>query len=157
MDQDLAEVDYEAEFDVLDFIDLVDDLTELLDTETRLLDEGKAHEIEKLLEDKQAFTDAVRQGALLIERDPDIIYADNPYAEEDAEELKAAIAALHEAAEVNERSLRAAVRSTDRLIRAVVTATAEVRAGADIRYNANGTSGAGKRAGGKLNAIDELL
>jgi|GEM_PF-5395732 len=157
MDQNLAGHDQEAEFDILDFIDLVDHLTELLNTETRLLDEGKAGEVQALLEDKQALAAAVRQGALLIERNPDIIYADNPYGEEDAEELKAAVAALNEAAEINERSLRAAVRSTDRLIRAVVTATAEVRAGADIRYNASGTSGAKSRSGSKISSIDELL
>jgi hypothetical protein len=78
------------------------------------------------------------------------------YAEADKAELQDAVAALNEAAVQNERALRASIRATDRLVKAVVLATSEARGGRDNRYTANGTTGARKRSL-NLRAVDQVL
>lgn len=156
-EDDVEEI-YEAEFDVFDFIELVDRLTDLLEEETALLDEGRASEIEALLDQKKRLSEAVRQCALAVERDPSIIDDGTEEAEGDLAELRAAVAALHDAASVNERALRAAVRSTDRLVRAVVSATAEAQAGSDGRYTPMGLSPSPKaQPTTKRRSVDEVL
>lgn len=154
-DQDEA---FAAEFDVFDFIELVDRLTDLLEEETALLDEGRAADIEDLLETKKRLSEAVRQCALAVEADPSIIDDGSIEAEGDLAELRAAVAALHDAASVNERALRAAVRSTDRLVRAVVSATADAQAGGDGRYSPNGLTNAPKaKPPTKQRSVNEVL
>src|SRR5689334_7284729 len=95
------------EFSVLDYIDLVDRMTELLNNETDLLEAGKPHEIGNLQTDKKRLAAAVRQTALAIVADPAMIDDGSPYAEADKAELQDAVAALNEAAVQNERALRA--------------------------------------------------
>lgn len=145
-----------SEFSVLDYIDLVDRMTQLLNTEADLLDAGKPQQIVDLQADKKRLASAVRQTALAIVADPAMIDDGSPYAEADKAELQDAIAALNEAATQNERALRASIRATDRLVKAVVLATSEARGGRDNRYTANGTTGARKRSL-NLRAVDQVL
>ena len=144
------------EFSTVDYIDLVDRMTELLNGESDLLDAGKPHEIAALQADKKRLAAAVRQTALAIVANPAILDDGSPYAEADKAELQDAVAALNEAAAQNERALRAAIRSTDRLVKAVVLATSEARGGRDSRYTAAGTTGARKRSL-NMRAVDQVL
>jgi acetylglutamate kinase len=147
--------EYDPQFNVLDYIDLVDRLTGLLNTETDLLDAGRPQEITALQIDKRNLSAAVRQSALAIIADPGILDDGSEYAEADRLELQDAVSALNQAAADNERALRAAIRSTDRLVKAVVLATSEARGGRDNRYTAMGTTGARKRSL-NLRAVDQV-
>ena len=144
------------EFSVVDYIDLVDRMTELLNAETDLLEAGKPHEIAEMQVDKKRLAAAVRQTALAIVADPSMLDDGSPYAAADKAELEDAVTALNEAAAQNERALRAAIRSTDRLVKAVVLATSEARGGRDNRYTAAGTTGARKRSL-NMRAVDQVL
>jgi hypothetical protein len=117
----------EHQFSVVDYIDLVDRLTALLNIENDLLD-----------------------------TDPTMIDDGSDYAAADKAELQDAVSALNQAVAENERALRAAIRSTDRLVKAVVLATSEARGGRDSRYTAAGTTGARKRSL-NLRAVDQML
>jgi hypothetical protein len=145
-----------SEFSVLDYIDLVDRMTALLNKETDLLDAGQPQAITDFQTDKKRLASAVRQTALAIVADPAMIDDGSAYAEADKAELQDAVAALNEAAVHNERALRASIRATDRLVKAVVLATSEARGGRDNRYTANGTTGARKRSL-NLRAVDQVL
>ena len=144
------------DFSVVDYIDLVDRMTELLNVETGLLEAGKPHEIAAMQVDKKLLAAAVRQTALAIVADPSMLDDGSPYAAADKAELEDAVTALNEAAAQNERALRAAIRSTDRLVKAVVLATSEARGGRDNRYTAAGTTGARKRSL-NMRAVDQVL
>lgn len=145
-----------SEFSVIDYIDLVDRMTQLLDSETDLLEAGQPQGIAELQADKKRLAAAVRQTALAIVADPAMLDDGSPYAEADKAELQDAVAALNEAATHNERALRASLRATDRLVKAVVLATSEARGGRDNRYTAAGTTGARKRTL-NMRAVDQVL
>jgi hypothetical protein len=144
------------EFSVVDYIDLVDRMTALLNSETDLLETGRPQDIGALQADKKRLAAAVRQTALAIVADPAMIDDGSAYAEADRAELQDAVAALNEAATENERALRASLRATDRLVKAVVLATSEARGGRDNRYTASGTAGARKRSL-NMRAVDQVL
>lgn len=146
----------EHQFSVVDYIDLVDRLTALLNIETDLLDTGRPTEIAALQTHKRQLSAAVRQTALAIVADPAMLDDGSDYAAADKAELQDAVSALNQSVAENERALRAAIRSTDRLVKAVVLATSEARGGRDSRYTAAGTTGARKRSL-NLRAVDQVL
>jgi hypothetical protein len=145
-----------SDFSVIDYVDLIDRMTDLLNAETALLEEGRPHEIAALQGDKKKLAAAVRQTALVIAADPAMLDDGSEYADADKAELLDAVTAMNEAATHNEQALRAALRSTDRLVKAVVLATSEARGGRDNRYTALGTTGARKRSL-NLKAVDQVL
>jgi hypothetical protein len=145
-----------SEFSVIDYIDLVDRMTAILNTETDLLETGRPQDIAELQADKKRLAAAVRQTAIAIVADPTMIDDGSAYAEADKAELQDAVAALNEASTQNERALRASLRATDRLVKAVVLATSEARGGRDNRYTAAGTAGARKRSL-NMRAVDQVL
>lgn len=142
------------DFGVLEFIDLVDRLTVVLNEETELLETGQPYLIEGLQDEKRRLSSAVRQATIAVQAEPDLLDDGSVYFEEDMVELRDAVAVLNEAAHRNEAALRAAIRSTDRLVRAVVRAMGETSNERDSRYTALGMMGVNRAS--PAGAFDEL-
>ena len=136
------------DFGVLEFIDLVDRLTVVLNEETELLETGQPYLIDGLQDEKRRLSSAVRQATIAVQAEPDLLDDGSVYFEEDMAELRDAVAVLNEAA------LRAAIRSTDRLVRAVVRAMGETSNERDARYTALGMMGVNRAS--PAGALDEL-
>ncbi|MDX2102293.1 MAG: hypothetical protein EAZ99_00855 [Alphaproteobacteria bacterium] len=143
--------------DVPDYIQLVDRLTTLLWDEIDLIDAGDVAGIGGLQEEKERLSAAVRQTAMLIAHDPRVLDDGSEYAAEDLEDLKAAVTAMNDAAIANEQALRAALRSTDRLIRAVVRAVSDTRAEPEARYSAFGVTTQPKQTGSGAQKVNDVL
>lgn len=124
-------------FEIRHLTDLVDRLTALLDEETALMNAGRIRDAVVLLSEKQALTAAVEQGTSVVRRPPN---PDDPYYEADMEDLRDAVRHLHDAAGYNDRALKASLRATDRIIRAVVSSAAKVRAQEATLYTAEGVA-----------------
>lgn len=142
--------------DALEILELVERLTDVLLEETALIIEGRAMDIGEIVEHKQKLGAAVQQVWVLLEDDPDILHRE-PNTPDDVLDLADAMAELKDAAAANERALRAAMRSTDRMIRAFVAASADQRAGKDARYTRLGEKGGAAPAGINAGAFDEVL
>ena len=143
--------------DVPDYIQLVDRLTELLWDEIDMIDTGNLPGISALQEEKERLSAAVRQTALLIAHDPTVLDDGSEYAAQDLEDLKVAVTAMNDAALANEQALRASLRSTDRLIRAVVRAVSDARAEPEARYSAFGVASTPKAAGQPAQKVNDVL
>jgi len=142
------------DFGVLEFIDLVDRLTVVLNEETELLETGQPYLIDGLQDEKRRLSAAVRQATIAVQAEPDLLDDGSVYFEEDMAELREAVAVLNESAHRNEAALRAAIRSTDRLVRAVVRAMGETSNERDSRYTALGMRGVHRAS--PAGALDEL-
>jgi flagellar biosynthesis/type III secretory pathway chaperone len=142
------------DFGVLEFIDLVDRLTAVLNDETERLENGEPHMIDSLQDEKRRLSAAVRQGMVAVQTDQHVFDDGSIYYEEDMAELREAVAVLNTAAHRNEAALRAAIRSTDRLIKAVVRAMGEQKGELDARYTALGLRGVHRA--GAAGALNEL-
>ncbi len=143
--------------DVPDYILLVDRLTELLWDEIDMIDSGNLPAIAGLQEEKERLSAAVRQTALLIAHDPRVLDDGSEYAAQDLDDLKVAVTAMNDAALANEQALRASLRSTDRLIRAVVRAVSDARAEPEARYSAFGVASTPKAAGQPAQKVNDVL
>src|SRR4051794_32338271 len=83
------------DFSVIDYVDLVDRMTDLLNAETALLEDGRPHEIADLQADKKKLAAAVRQTALAIAADPGMLDDGSEYADSDKAELLDAVTAMN--------------------------------------------------------------
>lgn len=136
--------------------DLVDRLIDVLYLETDYLAQGRAAEVTGLQRDKLRLTSALRHCNDLLQNDQILSATDDVDAE--LLDLEDALIALQAAGAANERALRAALRTSDRMLRAIVQATSEARGERDMRYTSEGVTGAPQAATARtIRAIDETL
>lgn len=130
-----------ADFDIFELIDMVDRLTEVLDAETRMLDAGDLGEIQALIDEKAKLVTAVQQMSFLVASNPELIDDGSQESAVERQELFEAVQTMHAASAENERALKAKIRSTDRLIRAVVVAVSEQERNGEQAYTKLGMRG----------------
>lgn len=125
-------------FAVYHLTDLIDRLSALLEEETSLINAGQLHAITALLPEKQALTAAVEQGSGIIQRPGGPPGHFDPHFEDDMADLRDAVQYFYTAAHHNDCALKASLRATDRVIRAVVTSAARIRTQEAMLYTAEG-------------------
>lgn len=141
---------------VPEITDLVDRLIDVLYLETDYLSLGRAGDVGALQRDKIRLTAALRQCNDLLQADQ--VMAETDDVDGELLDLEDALIALQAAGAANERALRAALRTSDRMLKAIVQATSEARGERDTRYNSEGLTGAPLTAAARsIRAIDETL